>query len=230
MSRKFHVVGLCGFAFVGKDTVADLLACHGGFRKLAFADALRAELCEGFAADPSLFTTRELKETPAPELAFVRCLDNGYVGAALKYLGQREAAAGITAQMSKPRTPRETLQLWGTQYRRAQDPNYWTRQVRDTVGYFTREAHETRFVVTDVRYQNEADLVRTFGGELWQIRRPGSDGAAEGSHTSATDGTAFRPDRIISNSHSLKHLQQLVLSEFFSREANLPGLRVELPA
>ena len=41
-SVRTHIIGLTGFAGAGKDTVADLLVAHARFRKLAFADALRA--------------------------------------------------------------------------------------------------------------------------------------------------------------------------------------------
>lgn len=226
---KVQVIGLCGFAFVGKDTVADLLATHAGFRKIAFADALRGELCDAFHVDPSTFSDRARKQTPMPELAFSRCLDRGYVGAAWAYLVQQLPAGTLLSdELTKPRTPRETLQLWGTQYRRASDPLYWIRKVHRSVVYFARELHERHFVITDVRYDNEANLVRSLGGELWQVTRPGCGGELEGNHSSATDGADFHPDRILANVDGIRHLQALVLGEHCALTYQLPGCTLEI--
>ena len=38
-----HIIGLCGFASAGKDTVADMLCASAGFARMAFADRLRAD-------------------------------------------------------------------------------------------------------------------------------------------------------------------------------------------
>lgn len=224
------IIGLCGFADSGKDTCADLLATHAGFRKLAFADALRAEIVEAFGIDRAALLDRARKQEPMAELAFTRCTDVAYINAALCHLYENAGGARVvpSEEASKPRTPRETLQLWGTQYRRAQDVSYWAKKLRDTVRYFMRE-HEQHFVITDVRYGNEAETVRNLGGLLWQVRRPGRVGELEGGHDSAVDGSAFKPERVINNGHDLRHLQQLVLGELCSHSFGLP-VRLEIAA
>lgn len=231
MTPKLKIIGLCGFADVGKDTVADLMATHASYRKLAFADALRAEIMEGYGVELAVLTDRVRKQTPMPELAFSRCTDLAYINAALRHLYDKAGGARVVVsdEMVKPRTPRETLQLWGTQYRRAQDVSYWARKLRETVRYFMRE-HERHFVITDVRYGNEAETVRNLGGVLWQIKRPGRAGELEAAHDSAVDGSTFQPDRIISNAHDLRHLQQLVLGELCAYSFNLPAVRLEIAA
>lgn len=228
---RIQVIGLCGFADVGKDTVADLLATHARFRKIAFADALRAELCNAFHVDPAVFVDRARKQTPMAELAFSRCLDSGFVGAAWQWLASI-VAPGVTLsdEISRPRTPRETLQLWGTQYRRAQDPDYWIKKARATVEYYVRELDERAFVFSDVRFANEAYLIRTYRGELWQITRPGRSGELEGTHVSGTDGSEFNPERRIGNVAGVRHLQQMVLSEHCSLNYQLPGCKLEIAA
>lgn len=228
---RLHILGLCGFAGSGKDTAADLLVTHAGFRKLAFGDALKAELCEAFAVEASTFTLREWKATPMDALAFRRCTDPAYVAHALAHVaaGRR---VDVAEELAAPRSPRQTMQLWGTQYRRAQNRDYWARQVRSTIAYHVRELGARRWVLTDCRFENEVSMVRALGGRLWQIKRPGLDGGTslEGQHESATDGSAFKPDAILNNSHEIRHLQQLVLGEFYALEAGVPGLKVEIPA
>lgn len=63
---------------------------------------------------------------------------------------------------TKPYTEevRALLQWWGTEYRRAQDPDYW---VKKTVERIQASDAET-VVLTDVRYANEAKAVRDMGG------------------------------------------------------------------
>jgi len=228
VAPKIQVVGLCGFAFVGKDTVADVLAVHARFHKVAFADALRAEICAAFGVDVATLTDRSRKQEPIADLALVKCRDMGYVGAVIRHIAQQEAATPVLDLWTAPRSPRETLQLWGTQYRRAVDPLYWIRQVRTRIRFRAAELGETSFVVTDVRYPNEADLVREFAGELWQITRPSCGGELEGGHSSATDGSEFKPDRVLANSAGIRHLQAMVLGELCALTYQLDGCRLEI--
>lgn len=58
---------------------------------------------------------------------------------------------------------RPLLQFWGTEYRREKcDREYWIKRVPLIVG----------FVVTDVRFPNEATAIRRNGGWLINITRP----------------------------------------------------------
>jgi hypothetical protein len=229
---KHHIIGLSGFAGAGKDTVADLLVTHAGFRKLAFADALRAELLGAFQADPLTFSRREWKSQPMECLALSRCTEPGYVGAVLTHLAEGNPQLMVNVELINPRTPRQTMQWWGTQYRRTGDADYWARQVRKSISYFMTQCHERHFVVTDCRYANEVETLRAMGGWLWQVKRPGLDAGTttEGRHSSAADGSEFDPDAVINNIHDIKHLQQLVLGEFWALDAGLVKVNVEIPA
>lgn len=216
---KQHIYGLTGFASVGKDTIADLLVTHVHFRKLAFADALRAEVSSAFDVGMAPLTHAHLKGIPLDAFAMKRA-PSAFVAAvalALRIVPDH-------AWLDEPRSPRQILQWWGTEYRRAQDPRYWTRRLLERVVYHQRDG-ELRFVITDCRFANEVDTLLSMGGELWQITRPGIDATttAEGQHVSATSGALFKPSTVICNSHDLKHLQQLVLSEFVSRETGVPS-------
>jgi hypothetical protein len=228
---KHHIIGLTGFAGAGKDTVADLLVTHAGFRKLAFADALKAELCEAFHVEPITFNRQEMKSHPMEALALSRCMEPGYVGAALTHLAAANPAIAVNEELVKPRTPRQTMQLWGTQYRRAQDENYWADQVRRSIAYFMDQMHERNFVVTDCRFANEVDILRKMGGWVWQVKRPGlgAHNTPEGQHASATDGSEFSPDVVLNNTHHIRHLQQLVLGEYWGLDAGLEGVEVRIP-
>lgn len=61
------VIGLCGYARSGKDTVADLLVKQHGFVKVRFADALKRGLAEMFGLTPAQLDGDE-KEVELPWL------------------------------------------------------------------------------------------------------------------------------------------------------------------
>ncbi|MFC5524048.1 hypothetical protein [Polaromonas jejuensis] len=226
MSKLQTIIGLSGPAGSGKDTVADLLVTHGGFVKLAFADPLKNEIADAFAIDLLYLSRRETKEHAMSCLALRRCLHDGFTARML----MAHALQGQTLDLDAPRSPRQIMQWWGTEYRRNQAPDYWIHQTSARISYLLRQRLASRIVVTDCRFDNEADLVRhTFGGLLWQVKRAGV-AVAQGSHVSETTGEAFKPDATLNNDHDIRHLQQLVLGEFWAHEAGLDAgsLRVEI--
>lgn len=224
-----HVIGLAGPADAGKDTVARMLHTHAGFYPLAFADALRGEICAGYGIDISMLTDRATKETPLPALALSRCQDDGFIGAIMRLHHERDGALFSAAEMDRPRSPRQIMRWWGTEYRRAKHPRYWVSIVAERI----RQAHTRNiahaFVVSDVRFQDEAALVRQYGGLIWQIKRPGREAEA-GAHVSATTGAEFQPHTVIDNKHDLRYLQARVLEAWWGHGAGFaPGqVRVEL--
>lgn len=226
---KNHIIGLCGFAGAGKDTVADLLTTHAGFRKMAFADALRGEISAGFNVDLTQFGRSVSKQAPVAELALAR--------------GPLEFAAMVLASMvndgtfdprettfaaflAEPRSYRDVLQWWGTEYRRAQDPDYWCKRLSSTLHAHWQNG-ERHFVICDVRFANEVNTLRSYMGWLWQVSRPGVD-AGGNEHVSATDGSQFEPHARIDNSGDIRHLQQQVLGEFWALDAGLEHVEVRI--
>lgn len=227
MYRKI-LIGLTGYAAVGKDTVADLLA-YQGFCKMAFADALRAEVSTAFGIGMDLLTNRIAKERPQQALA----IGNGPTDFRT-YLAMAQPSAAFTATGSlsdewlhAPRSPRQIMQWWGTEYRRKQSPNYWIMTMQARINAQLRNGFP-RLVITDCRFDNEVDLLRTMGGEIWQITRPGHTGSTENGHVSTNGGDRFKPEVVIANTHTVRHLHGLVLSEFVARDLSLPRDRVHV--
>jgi hypothetical protein len=215
--KKTHLIGLSGPAGCGKDTVADLLVTHCGFTKVAFADALRAEICNAWRIDPLDLTRRDTKETPVKRLALMHCTDYGFVGRMI-VLQQR---SGIEVDLEAPLSPRQVLQRWGTEYRRADDPRYWVSALSLRISYLLNQRLATGIVITDCRFANEADMARhAHGGLLWQVKRPGIEVAAT-AHISEVSGAAFEPDLIINNCHTIAHLQALTIGAWVMSETRL---------
>jgi hypothetical protein len=66
------------------------------------------------------------------------------------------------------KTPRQMMQLVGTDlFRNHVDKDFWIKHME-----FWIEMHpEESIIISDVRFQNEADLIKERGGYLWKIDR-----------------------------------------------------------
>lgn len=225
MTDKLHIIALTGQAGSGKDTAADMLVGACRFTKLAFADALRREVAEAFRLDvdnmQSLLSDRAAKETPTTRLALIECRD--FIGAVA--LANRATVTHEWATMG--RTPRQILQWWGTEYRRAQRLDYWTSTLYSHLHQLHKLDGRTRFVITDCRFENEAALVRSLGGVVWQIERPGLP-QVENGHASTADAIKLQPSAVIPNATSLNALREAVLGEWWAWEAQLESVKVEI--
>jgi len=67
------------------------------------------------------------------------------------------------------------LQWWGTEFRREEDRNYWINRLLDDL-IRVRDSVDARsekliVVITDVRFENEAELIRNFNGMLVRLVR-----------------------------------------------------------
>ncbi len=159
------IIGLTGAAGSGKDSVADILVAEHGFQRIAFADCLYDEVSTAFNVSVEFLKNRDTKERQTFRLSMRNCTDAEFVRTILRM-------HGISPLMRifwrwKPRSPCQILQWWGD-YRRAQCESYLIDKVRDRL-MLTPNTH---WVITDVRFQNEADLVREFGGQLGLVLRP----------------------------------------------------------
>jgi hypothetical protein len=203
--RARKIIGLTGAKGAGKDTAAAALVEQLGFRRIAFADALYLEVADAFGVTVPHLANRDTKETPLPELAIDRCADRLFIEA----LRATAVDCGVPLDMDCPRSPRWILQRWGTEYRRqyCHDDAYWLDQVQRVID--TNPARD--FVVTDVRYLNEAQFIRRAGehrcSRLVRVRRallatlgacdqPANDTAA---HRSETELLAYPADLEIVN-------------------------------
>ena len=226
MPKNLQIIALTGSAGTGKDTAADILVTHCGFTKLAFADALRAEVQAAFNVPAELLSRRDLKEMETEALAFLECTDMGFVGAVAR-ADMRDGSVLTWRWLRVPRTPRRILQLWGTEYRRAQRVNYWLDLLRERIHQLHALDGRTRFVITDCRFENEAAMIRAMGGVVWQITRDGLENV-EGQHASATDGSRLNPSVVIDNSDTIHSLREGVLAEWLALETQTDVLSVDI--
>jgi hypothetical protein len=172
-------IGIIGRARTGKDTAGKWLVDERGYRRVAFADALKEAALK---VDPIVGTDEDAWGLPGERLREV-----------VSYHGW-EAAKDRFAEV------RRFLQDLGSAMR-AVDPDIWIRPVLAKA----IEANDTSapVVVTDVRYRNEAESLRRSGFHLVYIERPG---VPRMDHESENSLTADDADSVIRNDGSVYDL------------------------
>jgi hypothetical protein len=182
-AKEQEVLGLIGVKGAGKDTAATTLIEQFGFERVAFADALYREVAEAFGVSVEFLGNRDTKELAQDELKLLNCTSSEFVSTALD-IAEEE---GLELDVRTPLSPRWVLQLWGTEFRRIREghDSYWLDRVNDII----RANPTVNFVVTDVRFVNEARYItNSLGGKLIRIRRPVLE--AKEALARAANGTA----------------------------------------
>jgi len=102
---------------------------------------------------------------------------------------------------------RKLLQCYGV-CRREENPNYWVDKVSQKMASYDRiesKSSSRLFVVTDVRFLNEANWILQQGGKLIKVQRP-----VQGEldfHVSETELDKIPCDHVINNDGNEKQLE-----------------------
>ena len=191
-----HLIGLTGLAGTGKDTVRAALEAHHGYEGIAFADPIRHMLARllTYTGEPlDWMTSRALKEQTIPAI------------------GQ---------------SYRQLAQTLGTEWGRTCNGNdFWLRMAGERINAVTAideqdrldtlnvDAVPTRFVISDVRFVNEAKWVKARGGVIWHIVRPGTEAVHSHASEASVAAIAEPPglvDCTLINDGTLDQLQDVV--------------------
>lgn len=114
---------------------------------------------------------------------------------------------------------RTFLQTFGTNICREVLPQHmpsmssvWCQLLRKKIGDTT-----TNIIIPDVRFKNEADIIKELGGWIIHVDRPGNN-SYQSSHKSETEMTSIPPDFTINNDSDVKHvsdqLENIILNLF----------------
>lgn len=175
-----QLIGLTGRAGCGKDTVARFLCEAHGFVQIALADPLRDGIKVMLGLTDEQLHNRDLKE------------------ASIDWLGK---------------SPRELLQTLGTEWGREQVvPDLWLRVAARRIASIKASPpclHVAGIVVSDIRFENEAEWLRAQGGALWHIARPGI-ACGNAGHVSENGITKANFDVDIANDTTIADLEELV--------------------
>ena len=192
-------IGLAGPARSGKDTVANHLVKAHGFRKFSFSDALYREVSEAFRVSVEFLQDPRHKDQDTYLLQLDDCYDFDFIQVAVKAQG--------SVSCRNPHSPRWILQTWGTEYRRAQDPQYWIKRADEWLDHQITFG-ETKFVNTSVRYPNECQWIHWTGGKVWHVSRP--DCPVVRAHSSEVPVPFKQGDQRIVNGGSIDQLWSAV--------------------
>jgi len=108
---------------------------------------------------------------------------------------------------------RNLLQRLGVGARNAFGNEFWIGQVFNSID------KTSDYVITDVRFENEAMMLKLMGGQLWRIKRPGIEPV--NGHISEREMDGYKVDKILKNEGTLEELRTLVRSRMeFTLNAN----------
>lgn len=197
------VIGLAGQAGVGKNVIADYLREAYGFVQFAWSDALYAEVAAAFGVGDVLLRLRETKEVPTIALAGENCSDLAFIDVLM--------AQGVKSG-NTPLSPRQVLQWWGAEYRRAQDTGYWVNRAAESIAALRAsvpypEQVPQFFVESGTRFENERDWIHNNGGNVWHVYRDGHVAPGQG-HSSAEPLPVLSYERQIWNNDTIERLQR----------------------
>ena len=139
------IIGICGFAGSGKDTIADYLQNIHQFRRESFAHTLKDAVAAVFGWDRDMLEgrTRESREWREQEDAW------------------------WTERLSMPVTPRLVLQVWGTEVaRKSYHDDIWIASLENKL----RKTHDD-VVISDCRFPNEIQAIKAAGGIVIRVVR-----------------------------------------------------------
>lgn len=196
------IIGLVGPAGVGKSTVGGLLAARHPTLEMAFAEALKSEVCAAWSIPRFSLDDPVCKTQRDPWLALARCADDGF----RRYAWELELPG-----LEDGLTPRTVMQRWGD-WRRAREPDYFVRIVSEWIDCVLAAPRPLPIVLTDVRFPNEAAMLRRRGAVLWRITRPGAE--QPGGHTSERRHAGIVVDAVIVNDGSLEQLAKIAADLF----------------
>ena len=193
----------------GKDTVAHYLAEHYGFHQIAFADNVKkaAMTVFGFTHD-QMYGTEQEKSKVDPRWSMTPRYAMQTLGATMRNVFSQDiwvksvelSIAQLRGQLVVADAQRpDQNQLIGEVNR----PNT-ERGIA-----FCFEQQFQNIVVSDVRYRNEADMIRRLGGVLIRVDRP-SLGENQDTHESEIDLVDYDFDYVILNDGDVGSLNQKV--------------------
>ena len=140
------IIGICGLIGCGKGTVGDILVDDYGFTKLSFADKLKDGVATVFNWDRAMLE-----------------------GDTVESREWRESQDDFwTKETGRTITPRLVLQEFGTDcMRKGFDNGIWVSLVKQELVRYPNK----NFVIPDVRFPNEANMIKSIHGEVWRVRR-----------------------------------------------------------
>lgn len=104
-------------------------------------------------------------------------------------------------------TWREAAQRLGTEWGRSLDPDIWVKIMENVIHRFS---DDVRIVFADVRFDNEAEMIRRLGGKVLHVTGRAADLGANAGHSSEAGVTWADGDAVIANDTHIAYACALV--------------------
>lgn len=141
MSR-LTIIGLTGKKFHGKDTAATIIHKHSKSRVVRLSFA------------------KPIKQA----LSFIHVIP-------MDYFDDPDLKEKPLPDWDN-KTPRQLAQWLGTDiYRDMFDTNVWIKNMELRINKYLSSEMDTVIIITDTRFDNEAEFIRSIGGSIWSIDR-----------------------------------------------------------
>lgn len=181
------LIGLNGFKGVGKDTVGQILIDNHDFKRLAFADSLKQAAATLLGINSPV--VESMKNDPNVRVVLLR-------------------SGELFPRVIHQQTFRKFLQLFGTEVGRDLfGKDFWVDQILPykelSTAYADNWYHGNR-VITDARFPNELERIKSLGGFNIRIVRPGYGGE---NHASEQEPSDWMLDYIIENDGTIDDLK-----------------------
>lgn len=184
-----RLIAFAGYARAGKTTAAQWLVDNHGYTRMSFADPLREML---LGLDPWVCNSHD----GSPQRLSVLIAMYGWNGVKTNFMGSQYF-----------KEVRRLLQHVGTDIVRKANPDYWVDQMLCQI-----EVAGKPVVIDDLRFDNEADLIKCAGGQIILITNPRVFG---GDHVSEELAGMFgnRFD-VVTNGGSIEDFHHLLQRHF----------------
>lgn len=175
-----QIYGITGYKESGKDSFAKLVNdFDNAFTILRFADDLKRMTADIFHFPIEFMESQEEK---ARQFSIPVIMDN-YIDAMSKATGLQIQPQNLVAH-----TLREILQYFGTDYVRVINDTYWIDRIMEKMNKLG-----SKILVTDLRFENESDIIHSLGGKVIKILRIDAKKSDDG-HASETSIGKIVPD------------------------------------
>lgn len=213
MTEKITVFMLSGKSRNGKDALFEACKEVCGWKKVAFADALKSKVADlyNFSHEQMYCNLKDEQDERYPNLydpAFIKAtLPTG-----LRQDGFQFAPTIVNPDYKPFLTPRRVLQVFGQDQRKL-FPDIWASYVFSTAIPNCIKEGFNSFVVTDLRFKNEIKVAESFKNNNFNIvkvrvNRPGVGALSGANDISETDLDDYKGwDFIIQNDLGLNELK-----------------------
>lgn len=190
---SYNIIGFGGRLASGKTELAKICEQYG-YEKLYFALPLK-QLCANLL-DISIDELNVLKRnnTPIDITVGKDWVDIIHEETQIPFDNINEIIGGITIH-----TVRDLLQIVGTDVIRQYNFNWHVKRIKEMI------EEEKKYVIDDVRFPNEKEMIEKMGGICWYVVRPTMYNVS--NHISEISLEWRQFDNVIVNNHSLNYLK-----------------------